>query len=168
MNDLYREILVKQKKKASASLIRAGMIAAIVVFALGGLFMNPVFLFPAVGIGIAAYFIFGRLDKEFEYLYVNGDFDIDVIYNMQKRKRAGSYDVDNLIVFAPENSHELDSYRNKQGITVQDYTSGYDNRKIWCGVYNVDKGEAMVRLELEDETVVRDLRRYAPRKVFES
>ena len=166
MNDLYQEILVKQKKNPAASLIKAALIAATAVFALGAFFMNPVFFLPALVLGVLCWFYSGRTDKEFEYLYVNGDFDIDVIYNKQKRKRVGSYDVNSMIIFAPEKSHELDSYRQKSGITTKDYSSKTGSPKVWCGIYSVDKGEEMVLLELEDDSIVKDLRRYAPRKVF--
>ena len=166
MNDLYQEILVKQKKNSAASLIRAALIAATAVFALGAFFMHPVFLLPALALGILCWFYSSRTDREYEYLYVNGDFDIDVIYNRQKRKRVGSYDVNSMIVFAPERSHELDPYRKKPGMTLKDYSSKEGSSKVWCGVYSVDKGEEMVLLELEDDSIVKDLRRYAPRKVF--
>lgn len=166
MNDLYQEILVKQKKNSAASLVRAALIAATVVFALGAFFMHPVFLLPALALGILCWFYSSRTDREYEYLYVNGDFDIDVIYNRQKRKKMGSYDVNSLIVFAPEKSHELDPYRRKNGMTIKDYSSKEGSAKVWGGVYSVDKGEEMILLELEDDSIVKDLRRYAPRKVF--
>ena len=166
MNDLYREILVKRRKSSSVTIIKAALIALTVLLAVGGFLFVPLMLILALAAGVGSWFYISRSEKEFEYLYVNGDFDIDVIYNMQKRKRAGSYDISDLVIFAPESSHELDSYRAKKGVTVKDYTSGEANKSVWCGVYTRSEGEEMMRIELQDPELVRDMRRFAPRKVF--
>ena len=50
-----------------------------------------------------------------KYLYVNGELDIDAIYSKQKRKKMGSYDASELEILAPENSHELDSFKDEKG-----------------------------------------------------
>ncbi len=166
MSDLYREILVKRKKTPVMNILRILLIAATAVLAVAGLMIAWPLIIGAAAAGVGSYFVSGRLEQEYEYLYVNGDFDIDVIYNMQKRKRAASYDADNLEIFAPYRSHQLDSWKNKNGLTVRDFTSGEENRSVWAGVYSADKGEEMVLLELDDSSLVNDLRRIAPRKVF--
>ena len=165
MNDLYKEILVKQQSSGMDVLKKYGIIALTVLLLAGGLLINPLLLIPAVAAGVGAYFIISRFSKEFEYLYVNGDFDVDVIYNMQKRKRIGSYDAEQLIAFAPEKSSHLDEYRN-QKLAVRDYTSGNEQAKVWCGIYNGEQEKEWVRFEFDDEELVGDLRRKAPRKVF--
>lgn len=165
MNDLYKEILVKQQNTQGAVLKKYGIIALTVLLAAGGLFISILLLIPAVAAGIGAFFILSRFEKEYEYLYVNGDFDVDVIYNMQKRKRIGSYDAEALVAFAPEKSSHLDEFRN-QNLPVRDYTSHTGQAPVWCGIYTTDGGKELVRFEFDDEELVTDLRRKAPRKVF--
>ena len=60
-----------------------------------------------------------KLEVEYEYLYVNGELDIDAIYSKQKRKKMGSYDASELEILAPENSHELDSFIEYKDIALR-------------------------------------------------
>ena len=88
MNDLYKEILVKQRNSEGAVFKKYGIIALTALLLAGGILFNILLLIPAIAAGVGAFFILSRFEKEYEYLYVNGDFDVDVIYNMQKRKRV--------------------------------------------------------------------------------
>ena len=55
----------------------------------------------------ADYFYLPRLSVEFEYLYVNGELDIDRIFSQSRRKRAASYELSNMEIMAPFSSHRL-------------------------------------------------------------
>ena len=162
MNDLYREILVKKKSTGADTLKKAGLIALTVLLAAAGLLIHPLLLLVAVGAGILTWFISTGLDLEYEYLYVNGDIDIDKIMSKQRRKRAASYAVENLELIAPSRSHDLDQYRGRAA--VKDFTSGDPDAKSYTAVYSCDGGLQMVQLELDDE-LIADIRRIAPRKV---
>ena len=109
--------------------------------------------------------IFPRFSVEYEYLYVNGDIDIDEIYSKSTRKRKGSYDNSSLVVMAPTGSAHLDGYQNRQGIKMLDYSSREPNVKTWTLVYGDGSDQKMLILELPDE-VVQDMRRYSPQKVY--
>ena len=162
MNELYRETLVKHPTSGLDTLKKAGVIALTVVLAAGGLFISPFLLILAVGAGVLAWFVITGLDLEYEYLYVNGDIDIDKIMNKQRRKRVASYSLEELEIVAPEGSHDLDAYNGKAA--VKDYTSGNPDIKPYVAVYNQKDGMQMVKLELEKD-VLQDIRRLAPRKV---
>ena len=165
MNDGYEEILVQRQKSAADTLIKGGVIAlAAVPVALGILFASPLFLLIGAVIGVLAYyFILPNFDLEYEYLYVNGDIDIDKIMSKRKRKKVGSYTKDNLEIMAPTGSGHLSSYL-KNG-RVKDYTSADPHVKTWTLVYGSESSSDIICLELTD-AIVQDMRRYAPRKVF--
>ena len=74
------------------------------------------------------------------------------------------YHVEELEILAPEKSHALDSYRNKSGIKIRDFTSGDPDKKAYAMVMNKEKGQELIKVEI-DEVVLGDLRRLAPRKV---
>ena len=76
----------------------------------------------------------------------------------------GSYDASELEILAPENSHELDSFKNKKDLKLKDYTSLDPHAKCYILVFNKEKGQEMIKVEL-DESILNDLRRIAPRKV---
>ena len=101
---------------------------------------------------------------EYEYLYVNGELDIDAIYSRQKRKRIASYDMQELELMAPTKSHALDSYVNGQDVKIKDFTSGKPEQKSYTLVFNKEKGRQIIQVEFDD-VVVNDIRRISPRKV---
>ena len=165
MNDGYEEILVKRQKSASDMLLRGLVIAlAVVPVIVGVLCVSPLFLLIGAVIGVLGYYlILPNFDLEYEYLYVNGDIDIDKIMSKRKRKRVGSFTKDNLEIMAPTGSDQLASYV-KNG-KVLDYTSGDPQKKTWTLVFGSERTSEIVKLELTD-TIAQDMRRYAPRKVF--
>lgn len=164
MSDSYKEILVKKKMSAGNKLLKGVMITLTVLLVVVGFVIWPL-LIAGVVLGVVSFFVVPKLDVEYEYLYVNGELDIDAIYSKQKRKKIGSYDMVNLEVLAPEKSHELDSFRNKPGMKMKDFTSGDPQVKSYILVMNQEKGQEMIKVEL-DESILTDIRRIAPRKVY--
>lgn len=164
MSDTYREIMVKRETPAVNKLLKGGLIGLTAVFFLLGMVTYPIVLVAALICGGVTFFVVPKLEMEFEYLYVNGELDIDVIYSKQKRKKMGSYDMQELEVLAPEKSHALDSYMNKNGVKVRDFTSGNPEAKNYILVFNKDNTQVIIKAELDD-AVISDIRRIAPRKV---
>lgn len=165
MSDLYIELLVKKKKTSTDTLLKVLMIAATVILVLVGLmFVKPIILIAAVGMGILDYFKMPALDLEYEYLYVNGELDIDKIMSKQKRKRVGTYDMKNVELVAPKKSHELDSVRNMKDIKVHDYSSMDENAKTFGMLVKGDKNKELVYFDPSPE-ILKDMQRIAPRSV---
>ncbi len=165
MSDSYREIMVQPDTPASKKFVKVLLPVLAVLCGLGFLFtMNLILLILVVGFGVAAYFVGQRMDVEYEYLYVNGELDIDTIYSKQKRKKSGSYDMEYLELLAPERSHALDSYVNGQGTKIRDFTSGKAPEKSYTLVFNRDGTQEIIKAELDDD-VLSDIRRIAPRKI---
>lgn len=164
MGDSYREILVKKEKTTIDVLKKSALIAVTVVCLVGGIIISPILLLAGLVLGGVCFFVLPRFDLEYEYLYVNGELDIDKIMSKQKRKKCASYDMNMLEILAPSNSHALDSFYKKQGVKIKDYTSGNEKAASYTLVFNADKGQELVKLELDNE-IVSDIRRIAPRKV---
>ena len=91
MGDLYSELLVKKDKTAKDSLLKYGLIVLTVLAVFAGLIITPLALIIAVALGIACYFVIPKTDVEYEYLFINGDFDIDMIMSKTKRKKVKSF-----------------------------------------------------------------------------
>ena len=118
MSDLYTEVLVKKQQTGKDKAIKGVLIFFTVLFAAAGIMMNPLILLLALVLGIVDYIFIPKLSVEFEYLYVNGELDIDRIYSQSRRKRAASYELSNMEILAPYQSHQLDSYKNNQSIVT--------------------------------------------------
>ena len=164
MGDSYREILVKRETTMGDKLKKAALIGFTALFFVAGIMITPIFLIAGLVLAVVSYVLIPRMDLEFEYLYVNGELDIDKIMSKQKRKKCGSYDMNLMEIMAPSNSHALDSYKNKQGAKVKDYTSGKPDVPSYMLVFNLDNGQEIIKVDL-DEAMVGDIRRIAPRKV---
>lgn len=165
MSDLYQEILISRETPFINKIARvaAYVVTAFVIFT-GFLFMNILFLIAGAGLAVCCYIFLPRLDVEYEYLYVNGELDIDAIYSKQKRKRVAGYDMAELEILAPSTSHALDSYVNQQGVKVRDFTSRDPQAQSYTLVFSKEGKRDIIKVELND-VILNDIRRIAPRKV---
>ena len=163
MNDLFQEILVKRKTPAADQLKKAGLILVTVLFGAAGLLLTPLGLLPAVIMAGVCMFLFPRFDLEYEYLYVNGDIDIDKIMGKVKRKQCASYSIADLEIGAPTGSHSLDQY-SSQSMKTRDFTS-LTGGPSYTLIYNKEGSRERVLMEL-DGAILDDMRRHAPRKIL--
>lgn len=161
MGDFYTEQLVKQKTTGATIVKKAALIVAIVI----GVFimlLNPILVvIPALLIWFAIY-LFQRMDLEFEYLYFNGDLDIDKIMGKQARKRVFSTNIKDMEVVAPTGSVELQQYRNLKAL---DFSSKQENAKTYEMVTS-HKGQKVKVVFEPNETILKGMQLLAPRKVF--
>lgn len=164
MSDLYSELLVKKERTIKDKLVKGGLIALVVICALVGIVM-PFLLFVAIALGIAAYFIIPGTDLEFEYLFVNGELDIDKIMSKSKRKRVKSLNISECDLMAPLNSHRMDYYNSNQKLKVQDFSSGNPEHKRFAIIARDGADTCKVIIE-PDETLAKTMRNTAPSKVF--
>ena len=91
MKDIFYEQLVKKQPTGKDRLIKIALILGVIVLFIAGTLFLQIFGWAlTVGAGFGAYILFGRLKKEYEYSFTNGELDIDVIYNKSSRKRVFS------------------------------------------------------------------------------
>ncbi len=109
--DNYKEQLVKKGKDSSDSLKRllitiAGIFAASILVFLSLQFLHNIF----IGLIFAAlvlwgtYYILGGLYTEYEYIFTNGELDIDKIMGQRKRKRLITIDLKSSTAFGKNKS----------------------------------------------------------------
>ena len=166
MSDLYSELLVKKERTAKDRLVKGSIIALIVLLVLAGLFIMPLLLIAAIVLGVCAYlFIFPGTDLEFEYLFVNGELDIDKIMAKSKRKRVKSLNITECDIMAPLNSHRMDYYNSNQKLKVQEFSSGNPEHKRFAIVCRDGADTCKVIIE-PDEILAKTMRNTAPSKVF--
>ena len=165
MGDLYSELLVKKDKTAKDSLLKYGLIVLTVLAVFAGLIITPLALTIAVALGIACYFVIPKTDVEYEYLFINGDFDIDMIMSKTKRKKVKSFKLSEADLAAPLDSHRMDYYNSNQKLKVQDFSSGNPEHKRFAIVCRDGADTCKVIIE-PDEILAKTMRNIAPSKVF--
>ncbi|MGN8630015.1 DUF6106 family protein [Blautia sp. HCP3S3_G3] len=165
MSDLYYELLVKKETTAMDRVKKFGLIFLTAVFVFGGLFISPLLLLVALALGIACYFIIPSTDLEFEYLFVNGELDIDKVMAKTKRKKVISLDVAQADLIAPVNSHRMDYYNGNQKMKTMDFSSGNPEHKRFAMITRVGTESCRVIIE-PDEKMALSIKNSAPSKVF--
>ena len=165
MGDLYSELLVKKDKTAKDSLLKYGLIVLTVLAVFAGLIITPLALIIAVALGIACYFVIPKTDVEYEYLFINGDFDIDMIMSKTKRKKVKSFKLSEADLAAPLDSHRMDYYKGNQNMKVLDFSSGNPEHKRFGVITRLDGNLCKIILE-PDEALAQAMKNSAPSKVF--
>ena len=161
MNEFLTEQLVKRRQTTVTTMKKAGLIAVTVLSASLALF-HPLLIWVTVILAVVDSFLFKRMNLEFEYVYFNGDIDIDKIMNMQSRKRVFSSNIKEMEVIAWSGSVELQQY---QRYKVLDFSTQDPDDKVYEMVTKF-KGETVRVLFNPNEKILNEMKNMAPRKVF--
>jgi hypothetical protein len=124
MGDVFKEQIIKRQPTAKNTAIKAALIGGVaVIFFAGNIFIGQWGLYLAVAAGFFAYILMGRQNVEYEYIFTNGELDIDAIFNKAKRKRLFSGRVSDFDIMA----HVEDKTRMGEfssATETLDYSSG--------------------------------------------
>ena len=164
MNDSYKEILVKRQTPVGMRVLKGALIGLTVLSLVAGLLMWPLLIVGAILIAVD-YFVVPKFDVEYEYLFVNGEFDIDMVMAKSKRKSVKSFNLSEADLVAPLNSHRMDYYNGNQNMKVLDYSSGNPQHKRFGVITRLDNATCKIILE-PDEALAQAMKKTAPSKVF--
>jgi len=161
MGDYYTEQLIKKVVSIKDIMIKAGLITATALVLLVAL-MAPIFGALFIVMIVLDVILFRRLNNvEYEYLYVNGELDIDKIINKAKRKRMFSMNISDLEIIVPSGSADLNSYKN---IKILNFSSMRRKSKTYEMI--LIKGGEKLRVIFEpNQAILEGMRMLAPRKV---
>jgi len=125
MGDVFKEQIVKKKETAADTAKRIGLILAVFVIFFVVL-LTPARTFVAIIVAAAAfgaYYLMSFLKVEYEYVFTNGELDIDIIYNRSRRKRLFSSHVNKFEIMAHvEDMNHAGSFNGAQ--VTHNYSSG--------------------------------------------
>lgn len=162
MNEVYIEHLVKRKSTPASIALKILLIALTVVAFLAMLIM-PTFMIVGVLLIVADVYLLPMTDIEYEYAYVKGELDVDKIMGKQRRKSVKKCDLSTMELFAPSNSHTLDSYKNRN-CKIYNFTSLNNNEKTYTMILH--SGAAFEQIVIEPtQEMVDAIKMYAPSKV---
>ena len=165
MSNLYSELLVKRERTIKDSITKYGLIVLTAIAVIAGLIITPLIWIAAVALGIACYFVIPKTDVEYEYLFINGDFDIDMIMSKTKRKKVKSFKLSESDLAAPLDSHRMDYYNGNQNMKVLDFSSGNPEHKRFGVITRLDGNLCKIILE-PDEALAQAMKNSAPSKDF--
>ena len=85
MDDFYTEQLIK-KQAGSKDTLKKVVLIVLTVLSVLLIFTIPVGIIFLVVMIVADVLVFSNMNVEYEYVFVNGDLDIDKIMNKSRRK----------------------------------------------------------------------------------
>ena len=162
MNQLYAEAEVKKKEDMQSIIIKA-LLAAAVFVSLFVATLGSYFILISVAVIAGVFFLFPRLNVEYEYVFVDGQIDFDRIMGKAKRKTLLRIDMEQVEIVAQIGSHALDSYNNAQYVT-KNFSSGDKSAKPFVIIASAEDKKYRILFE-PSEKMITMMRQKSPRKI---
>lgn len=162
MNQMYAEAGVKRQDTVSTIALRIlvfiGMIVGLLL-ALAGSYFSII----GVAVIVVLFYLYPRLNVEYEYVFVDGQLDFDRITGKAKRKTMLRIDMEQVDIIAPANSHSLDNYQNIQ-FENKDFSSRGKNSSPYIIIVNNNNKKLRIIFE-PNEKMLTVMKQKSPRKV---
>ena len=164
MEPLYSETYLEAKMPKDRRNKRTLMIVLCIVLPIVDLFVlhSALLLFLVVVADAIMLVLLPKKQTAYEYVFVDGQIDFDVIYGGEQRKTMQKIDLEKVAVVAPENSHVLDSYAQ---LPMKDYSSGFDTDKHYIAVFQGDEGNNIRIRFTPDEKLLENMKAKARSKI---
>ena len=164
MDNVFIEHMVEKDDKNMRIIKKAGMILGIAIVLFIGFTVFTQFFTIALLICIlVVFFLWRKIDREYEYIYTDGNLDVDVIYGRSARKRLLSADTRDFQFIAYGGSTAYHAKIEAKYDKTLDRGAGGIRDNSYVGV--VTRGDKTIKLIFEpDERMVAALKRYIPRK----
>lgn len=159
--DNFYELLVSTKKSLTYKIAN---ISFYVLILLAVMFMRYIFVFLLYAVlALAAFLIKKTLYVEYEYIFTNGEIDVDKILEMKKRKRVITFNIKNVELLAPEGSAYLKEFYNKPSKVLSLYPKD-NSKQVYVAM--VTGGNQRLQLRFVPNEELLDLcYKYNPRAV---
>lgn len=164
MNDSFYEQLVPHKSGLKENLIRIAVTAAITLFLLLTLpMLGFLSLVITIVLALAAYyFLFQKLNVEYEYTLLNHDLEVDAIYSKSKRKKLLTFDIQQAEIIAPKGSPRLNSHHPDK---TMDFSSGDGSAKSFAIMTFIEQKSTCIIIE-PDETMLEHMKSWMGMKLW--
>jgi hypothetical protein len=162
MEDYYEQIIKCDNEKTLALIRLAIGCVTLLLIAVSYFLGVPTLFLAALAVLIIGLFVvLPQFNMEYEYLYISKELSVDRIYNKERRKKMGSYDLTNMEIMAPEGSDALWINKDAKSV-VHDYTSQSKNGQVYVIIMK-DKDSTRIRFE-PDSDILRAIKSQFPRQ----
>ena len=149
MGDVFKEQIVKRNPTGMDVIKRTGLILLVVIVfiaCIGIPMLTPFTPIITLAVGFGAFFLNGYLKVEYEYIFTNGELDIDVIYNRSRRKRLFSTSVKSFEIMAHvDDMNHAGSFNRAH--EIHDYSSGVKGPNTYAFLANYNNKQLKVIIE---------------------
>lgn len=172
--DVFLEYLLDKKSTATDVLKKLGIVAAafvamilvINILAMFGQVMITYMPLALAAIVYGAYVLMRNFNIEYEYVFTNGDLDIDIIKSRKTRKRLTSLSTKHIEIMARKENEVYKRDFESEAI-VKKYDAVYDPTQggIFCVIYNVDGVRTMLTFQ-PPQKLAEAMKKMNPRAVI--
>ena len=160
MNYICTEQLIKRKKSKGQWFLE-GMVLAATLLSVYGVVHCLFFIVLTVILLVMDIYLYLEFDAEYEYLFVNGELDVDKIIHKSRRRRICTIKLEEIEVLAPFGTGELRQYQRAK---KSDYSSGRRNDQTYVLVVS-RAGELRKIIFEPNQTIVDGYAGMIPGKV---
>ena len=172
MGDVFLEQIVKQQKSGKLILrncliILVGLLiaCALIPFSFFRPNYGPFVFLVFIGVLYYTWYIVSGLNLEFEYIFTNGDLDIDKISNKRKRKRMASIRISKISQFV---EFDAATFQRKSFDIVHDAVMSYQSGQNYMIQYVNRDGKKCALIFSPNEKIVEAIRKYYRPGVYTS
>jgi len=138
LGDVFKEQIVKRKPTVKDTVIRVLLIVLVIlIFFASALLVQALAVVITAVAAFGAFYLMSFLSVEYEYIFTNGELDIDIIYNKSRRKRQLSTKVNDFEIMA-----HIDDKNHESVFTMAQETRDYSS-----GVHGQDTYMCMLTLK---------------------
>lgn len=174
--DIFLEYLMQKKSTGKDMLIKAGIVflalaasvLVIIVFPLISSFLTSYVLLGIAAVVYGAYIWLRNYNLEYEYIFTNGELDIDAIKSKKVRKRIVSLNCKNIELMAAKDDPNHKVEFENQSISKK-FDAVYDPSKgnIYCIIFSKDGVRTMLTFQ-PPHKLVESMKKLNPRCVHMS
>ena len=139
MRDVVLEWCIPYVMPGGKRLLKAVLLASMAVLCVDTI-LYPILFLPVLAFLVVGILLLRSWKYEYEYVYVNGDFQISKIIRKEKRKDVYHFD-------RKEIEYVAEGKRRLTGCRSHDFTSGWEKARV----YTIKLGSGLVYLEPNDE-----------------
>lgn len=166
MSIFENTVLVNRKTSIGNKIGGWLCIVLIALSAIGAfLVFSFVLLLLAILFGAIWYMLYLNSQIEYEYTYIEGRLSIARIKAKRKRKELARIEMEEVLMIAPTDSHELDSYFSNNQVKRKVCTSGLPDIHSYQVVYKTSNDINMIEFE-PDRNMLEMIQARNPRKVL--
>ena len=168
MGDVFLEQLVKKKSTGVDILKKCLILLAGLFLCLLGLnfvvsqFFGPIALLVAVGAIYFSWFFITSLNLEFEYIYTNGEIDVDKIMAKRKRKRMTTVKIS---AFEEFGTYDQEKFRSRSFDATVNAAVSPSEPETRYAVYRSREGKHCLLLFSPDERLLAEIEKIYNRRV---
>lgn len=163
MHDLYVEQIVKAKKNAKGSGAQKAAMVLTVFFAAVTLLLDYRAIILTAIAAVATWYFGSSQNCDYEYLFVNGQLDIDIV-KTRKRKRLGTFQLEELECMAEKDSVRLDGYKGRSMKQIHAMT-GSTGFQPYTLIFKKERGLIQLTIEPEEE-LLKNFQTLVPNKIL--